>query len=455
MALAPASAHAETVCGTVAEFNAAMAAAGTASVDVTLTFDVVGVAPADFHNDKGSLAQMRNTACDGLQDAAIKVYGTSEPLNTMHPPGTLKLEYANTCCPGACTEQWAEPNPSAAIFVDGSEQCGVTMFVRPTEVGYRLACDVGTFDAVGGNPEGNVVDQIAVLAYLLADGGTTWELTNATASNEQVCWEVPVPPPGGGDGGTMTVPVLEDVTAAPAYPDTVFPDVADLAVEAGDAAAYLKFDVPPIDGTITAVRLTMHTAGPSADGDGGEVHVVADSAWSESTMTWNTRPSHDATSLGRIGPAAADVSVSVELSGGPDVIDPAGGLHSFAVVSPPTDGNGTHFASKEGSAANAASLTIEWVASAGDGGGDDSGGGGGGGDDSGDAASGSDGDTTVGDADGTAPLPGLGDRGDDERGCACTSARRSAPPQLVLALLGLVLGYRRRCRPVHRLVHRA
>jgi hypothetical protein len=60
-ALGPATAHAESVCGTVEEFNAAMADAGASTEDVTLTYDLVGVNPNDFFNGKGSLAQMRNT----------------------------------------------------------------------------------------------------------------------------------------------------------------------------------------------------------------------------------------------------------------------------------------------------------------------------------------------------------------------------------------------------------
>lgn len=343
------------MCGTVDDFNAAMTAEGTSASEVTLTFDVVGINPGDFFNGKGSIAQMRNTTCAGGQDATIKVYGTSEPLNEAHPPGTLKLEYGNTCCGGGCAEQWADPNASAVIFVDGTEQCAVTMWVSPTEVGYSLACSVGTFDALGENPEGNVVDRIALLEYVLPGGGTTWGLPNAAASNDEVCW-VATP----SMDQSLTVPVVEDVTTGPTFPNEVFPDVNDLAVEAGDNQAYLKFVVPPIDGKVTSVRLFMHTGtDPSSEGDGGEVHVVTDDGWSEATMTWSTRPAYEAPSLGRIGPATADLQVALEL--GAAAVEWTGGTYSFAVVSPPTDGNGTHFFSKEGSPADAPTLSIHYV----------------------------------------------------------------------------------------------
>lgn len=359
-ALVAAGAQAAPICGSVTDFNTAMADDAATSDDVTLTFDVVGVNPADFHNGKGALAQMRNTQCSTGQDAVIKVYGTSDPLNTAHPPGTLKMEYGNQCCGLAtCGEKWADPNASAVIFKDGTEQCKVTMWVKPTSIGYKLECGASTFDAVGDNDEKNVVSQVALLELLLSGGGKTWELTNATASNVQVCWV-----PSGTPKQTMTVPVAEDVTVGPSFPTTVFPDVNDLAVEAADNQAYLKFLVPAIPGKVTQARLFMHTRpDASANGAGGEVHAVSSNEWSETSLTWNARPAAAATSLGRIGPANLDETVSLDLGtaiGGP-------GTYSFAVISPATDTNGTHFYSKEGSATHAAYLKLSYETVDGDG----------------------------------------------------------------------------------------
>jgi len=467
IAFVPATAAAETVCGTVEEFNTAMADAGTSAEDVTLTFDVVGVNPNDFFGTKGSLAQMRNTTCGTGQDATIKVYGPDDPPNEAHPTGTLKLEYGNSCCGGECGEHWADPNASAPIFVDGTEQCNVTMWINPAEVGYSLACNVGQFDALGENALQNRVDQIAVLEYFLADGGTTWELPNATASNVEVCWEA-VP----SDQQSITVPVRQDVTAGPSWPDTVFPDVTDLAVEAGDGVAFLEFEVPPIDGKITRTRLFMHTStAPSSDGDGGEVHLLTEGGWSEATMTWNTHPAYEPASLGRIGPGAADILLSLDL--GP-VVD-APGIWGFAVVSPPGDGNGTHFWSKEGSPADAAYLKIDIVVMDVDGDGTPDGpdcddadpavGPGAeelcngvdddcdgetdegcetGTDGSDDGGLGSDGSGSGDDAGGI-PSPGAGQRG-AETACGCTSS--SDTRQVWLVVVAFMLARRRRRRPL-------
>jgi len=319
----------------------------------------------------------------------------------------------------------------------------VTMWIDPAEVGYTLVCNGTQFDGLGDNPLQNTVDQIALLEYFLEDGGTTWELPNATASNAEVCW-VAMP----SDEQSITVPVLEDVTAGPRWPDSVFPDVNDLAVEAGDGEAYLKFEVPPIDGKITRARLFMRTStAPSSDGDGGEVHVVTDNEWSEATMTGNTRPAYEAASLGRIGPAAADILLSLDL--GTAVAGP--GTHGFAVVSPPTDGNGTHFWSKEGSASGAAYLKIDYVVMDVD---DDCDGETDEGCDTGDAGDGSSGGSSgsegsegadaASEAGSGLPGGGTGLRGADT-GCGCTTPGGTSPTWLIVAFA--VLRRRRVCQP--------
>jgi MYXO-CTERM domain-containing protein len=199
----PVPAQGQAVCRTVEEFNAAMESSGVPSADVTVTFDVTGVNPHDFFNGKGSLAHLRYSGCEAGEDATIKVYGVSDPPNTAHPGGTLKLEYNNLCCGGSCDERWADPNPSLAIFLDGSEHCHVTTWVKPDSVGYRLACGAQTHEATGGNPDHNVVNEVALLAYLLPGGGVTWEMPNATATNAEVCYVPGVAAPDA--GGTCSV----------------------------------------------------------------------------------------------------------------------------------------------------------------------------------------------------------------------------------------------------------
>src|SRR5204863_1670325 len=110
-------------CMTVNDFNAFMDQQVSAAVDVTLGFTVTGVNLDDYFNGKGWLAELADTKCAGMGTASLKVYGTSNPINGAHPPGTLKLEYGSNCCAsqGCPIEYWADPNPGPPIFKQPSQ----------------------------------------------------------------------------------------------------------------------------------------------------------------------------------------------------------------------------------------------------------------------------------------------------------------------------------------------
>ena len=95
------------------------------------------------------------------------------------------------------------------------------------------------------------------------------------------------------DAGTTTdLRALQDVTGA-SWEPAVFADVNDLNVEAASgvptAIVYLKF--PPIAGVPKRVLLKVRTStSPSAAGGSGEPCLVSDDAWTETTLTWSTKP---------------------------------------------------------------------------------------------------------------------------------------------------------------------
>jgi hypothetical protein len=107
--LMPATAAAAQVCGTVADFNQAMADAGATSTDVTLTFDVLGVDPNDFFGTKGSLAQFRDTTCANGADIGIKVYGPDDPPNDAHPPARSRWSTATPAATGPAASTGPTP----------------------------------------------------------------------------------------------------------------------------------------------------------------------------------------------------------------------------------------------------------------------------------------------------------------------------------------------------------
>jgi hypothetical protein len=353
-----ASARAET-CVSADDFNAFMAGDGGATTTLTLDFDVTGVNPSDFAGSKGCLADLQDARCAAGAEANVKVYGPYDPPNASHPAGTLKFEYGNQCCPAppCLAEGWAEPNASATVFVDGSETCHVKVTLDPAHYGYSIDCAGTLFEAVGDNVDKLEATELAVLRRV--DGG--WAMPNAVATGVTVCFE----PPAGAPGTlSMTIPVLEDVTASASSPAVVYPAVEELALEANDSEVYLKFDLGAVPGRVKKARIFLHQSDvASADGDGGDAFLVPDHGWSETTLTWNGRPAVSGASLARVSPVADftwyawDVSAAVE--------KPA--LYAFSLRPEPSDANGAHFFSKEGSPSLAPYMRVEYVVVDGDG----------------------------------------------------------------------------------------
>lgn len=134
---------------------------------------------------------------------------------------------------------------------------------------------------------------------------------------------------------------LQDVTAA-SYEMGVFPDVNDLNPEAGNAVAYLKF--PPIPSMPSNVKLRVHTHDfPSASGGSGVICLVDDDTWSETTMTWATRPPVSTTCAGTSRKVDADTEVEWDIT--TLVTTSSTANRNFAIVS--MDSDGVHYMSKE------------------------------------------------------------------------------------------------------------
>lgn len=230
--------------------------------------------------------------------------------------------------------------------------------------------------------------------------------------------------PGSGGGLTPT----DDVGVLASLPDTVYADLADLPVE-GDGAAptevsYLAFNLSHFEGRVTAATLRLHVRdGGSSGGSAGAVWAVADTAWSEESLTWNTRPAlgerldgYGATSPGDV--VELDVRAGVR----------AGGRVALALASEGDDG--VHFASREVGNGMAPRLVVELEPLDGDSGQDS-------------------GPVDPGDSDGGGEDSGAGPgdhvRDDVPRGCGCSSGPVGAVAALGVALaLGAgILGRRR------------
>ncbi len=236
------------------------------------------------------------------------------------------------------------------------------------------------------------------------------------------------------DGDPSTVLPVEDVTTAAWEPASVFSDAEDLTIELDGsdvvAVAYLSFDLSAYSGTVTSAQLQLTARdATSADGDGGHVYAVADTIWSEDSLTWNSRPALGAY-LGSFGALTPAQAATIDVSAG----TVAGGRVAFAIVA--AGGNSTHLSSKEdGDGSQAPLLDVEVSAEEPP---EETG------DDDDPGNDGDPGDPSGRDTASNSPRPGAPGEAAviDEMGCACNSTAR-LPAQLALALALLVATRRR------------
>ncbi len=362
--LLSARAEAAPICSSVAKFNES----GVVAREGTLTFKVKGIDPNIGKGALASLVDTRNmnagTPCAGTY---FKVYGPGPDL------GKVKDELYNVCCKACdtCTterggtlgcETWAGEARSSVIFKAKTQTCDIEVRFggTPNQHSYSVKCDDGAGDmGVGDNLYLLEVNHVS----LLEGFGGAGKIDGASVLSEQFCYEpiTPMPDAGVVDGGPATptllsLPVAEDVTASSAAPTVVYADVNDLSC-GDDSEAFFKFVVPASVGIVKKATLHLTNAGTSsAEGDGGALFAVSSNAWSEATLTWNTRPARGAR-LGRVGPVSLGQKVSLDVTGAV----PTAGTYSFVLAVEATDRNGTHFASKEVSAAKAPTLELEYT----------------------------------------------------------------------------------------------
>lgn len=183
------------------------------------------------------------------------------------------------------------------------------------------------------------------------------KVTGTAGTMTKVCGAPVVPdagPPtdtGAPDASTSSeLAVLQDVTVDGNI-SGVSPDVNDLATGATNEAILLMF--PPVTGAVKRAILRMRTtSSPSAAGGSGAVHPVSDTSWSETTVTWATKPAWGSTKIGPERSVDPDQDVEWDVT---SLV--AGGARAFAIVS--TDSNGSHYLSKEADKARGPKLFLE------------------------------------------------------------------------------------------------
>ncbi len=173
-----------------------------------------------------------------------------------------------------------------------------------------------------------------------------------------------------GDAAGNTSPPSATATVTTPAPTTSFTinPVADARIELGAAgsnfgtdvqliadnspvkASLLKFSVTGV-GPVKTARLRLYCVDPSDRG--GDLHLVRDSSWAETSVTWNTAPAADSGLLGSLGAVATGGWYEFDVGS----IVTGDGTYSFEITS--TSADGAHYSSKEGAQPPQLLLTID------------------------------------------------------------------------------------------------
>jgi hypothetical protein len=98
----------------------------------------------------------------------------------------------------------------------------------------------------------------------------------------------------------------------------------------------LRFDLTGVAAPVQQARLRLHVANISNGGspDGGTVSPVNDTTWTETGVTWNTRPTAWGAAAGSLGPVMQNTWVEVDVTAAVT----AGAANTLGLRSPNTDG---------------------------------------------------------------------------------------------------------------------
>ncbi|MGY4762624.1 polysaccharide lyase family 8 super-sandwich domain-containing protein [Paenibacillus caseinilyticus] len=112
--------------------------------------------------------------------------------------------------------------------------------------------------------------------------------------------------------------------------------------------SYLRFDLASVTAPVTSAKLRLVPTQTGMAGMTNEAHLVSDTAWGESTLTWNSRPAAGAL-IGSWTVPAAGTPLEIDVTGQVNAALSAGGKLSIRLSAPANSGADgyVNYASKE------------------------------------------------------------------------------------------------------------
>jgi hypothetical protein len=159
----------------------------------------------------------------------------------------------------------------------------------------------------------------------------------------------PPPPPG---QTTLTIGPSADAYTFKNTKNANFGTATTLLVDGSpEARTYFKFNVTGIGSkTIVSAKLRIFATDPS--NEGGRLHRLTTTSWSEGSIKWTNQPTYTAAVIGSIGAVTSGAWYEVDVK----TVITADGTYAFALESSSTDG--ADYVSREGATANRPQLVI-------------------------------------------------------------------------------------------------
>jgi hypothetical protein len=138
------------------------------------------------------------------------------------------------------------------------------------------------------------------------------------------------------EAGTYTFTPLADAQVSSDAPTTNYGTSARLTVDGGPAAhSLVRFNASGLAGTVTSARIRIYVNNPSPD---GPTLYRTSSSWSETAVTWNTRPSASGSALGDLGQVNSGTWVEYNVT----PVVTTNGTYDFLLTSGNSDGSIYH-----------------------------------------------------------------------------------------------------------------
>ena len=143
----------------------------------------------------------------------------------------------------------------------------------------------------------------------------------------------------------LTIIPIDDASITQHSPNRNYGSASTLFVNGSPSEDFLlKFVVTGVNGgTVASATLRLYNV--DASNQGGDLHRVADNAWSESTVTWKNAPAGDTAVIGSLGVVTTGTWSEVDLTS----LVTGDGVYSLRITSPSSDE--AVYSSKEGTAA--------------------------------------------------------------------------------------------------------